>query len=179
MLRAWGGQSCSQGPSSGDKVGGGVDGQTGRPIGTNPQSFSIGTDCSRSFQQLFCGAPHCFDMSDIEDLVAFVNDVGEEERTGSGDSPDLVDMIELGDPGATPEPDSDVDEAHNSVDLLSIVAWGVAPKAKYKSRSWELCAHARDSKRAKRAEARAEHQEAVGKRISTALAPLPICTRRS
>ena len=73
-------------------------------------------------------------MSDLEELIALAGGPpGDDDQMG--DSPSLLDIIEYGDPGATPEPEDEPapegDDAQES-ELLDLVQLGEAPRTKDK-----------------------------------------------
>ena len=85
-----------------------------------------------------------------------------------------MDLVQAGDPGATPEPqDSSEEDAPNSEsqELLALVAAGAARGGnKFIRRSWEHIANARAGKKAKREQKQAEAAASDDKAMSTALA---------
>ena len=89
-----------------------------------------------------------------------------------GASPSLQELIELGDPSATPEPWDDIvpQEDAQASDLMELVQLGEPPRRKFKNRSWEHAQHAVSGKKLKAAEDRATMAEAACKRMGKSLA---------
>ena len=103
-------------------------------------------------------------MFSMEELVALGGGSPSDE---GGASPSWHELIELGDPGATPEPCDDIvpEEGARVSDLMELVQLGEPPCHKFKHRSWELVKHATSGKKLKAAEDRAERAEAACKRM--------------
>ena len=108
-------------------------------------------------------------MFSMEELVALGGGSPSDE---GGASPSLQELIELGDPGATPEPWDDIvpQEDAQASDLMELVQLGEPPCRKFKNRSWEHAQHAVSGKKLKAAEDRATMAEAACKRMGKSLA---------
>ena len=108
-------------------------------------------------------------MFSMEELVALGGGSPSDE---GGASPSLQELIELGDPGATPEPCDDIapEEDAQASDLMELVQLGEPTCHKFKHRSWELIKHAAAGKKLKAAVDRAEKAEGACKRIGKSMA---------
>ena len=108
------------------------------------------------------------DMFSMEELATLGGGSPSDE---GGASPSLQELIELGGPGATPEPCDDIvpEEDAQASHLMELAQLGEAPCRKFKNRSWEHAQHARSAKKFKGAEDRAERAEGARKRMSKSL----------
>ena len=109
-------------------------------------------------------------MLSMEELVAIGGGSPSDDEGGA--SPSLQELVELGDPGATPEPCDDIvpEEDAQVSELMKLAELGAPPRGKWKNRSWEHSSHARSGKKLKAASARAERAEATCKSLSKSMA---------
>ena len=99
-------------------------------------------------------------MSDLEDMISAAG--GSPDDADASSHEDLLQLVDAGDPGGTPvpmTPESPVSpELAALLDMVETALTEPSPK-RYKSRSWEHAAHARDVHIANHAAAMVLRQE--------------------